>query len=147
MPINPFVVQRREMLFKLLDMIKRRQDMEKKQLIAFFGCTQGLKKQRVEEYWEELEESGLMDFKKNLKTEDGKGNSAEIGVERDGERIEQPGVFDGDSSARCQGSEKAGIVQRRKLSDSDTDEKSRGQADECNEETIKPDDSDGKHGA
>ena len=65
--LNPFVAQRREMKLRLLDLIQKHQNTPQRQIIGLFSLQTGLKKERIIEYWNELEDSGLID--------DGRGNS------------------------------------------------------------------------
>ena len=60
MQLNPFVEQRRAMKMMMFDMIKKDPTIQKKQIIGLFCLRTGVKKARAEEYWEELEDSGIL---------------------------------------------------------------------------------------
>ena len=60
MPLNPFVEQRRVMKMLLLKTIEQCNMQTKKMIIGIFCLKTGVKKARAEEYWDELEDSGVL---------------------------------------------------------------------------------------
>ena len=61
MQLNPFVEQRKAMKMMMFDMIKKDPTIQKKQIIGLFCLRTGVKKARAQEYWEELEDSGILE--------------------------------------------------------------------------------------
>ena len=68
------------MKLRLLDLIQKHQDTPQRQIIGLFSLQTGLKKARVLEYWQELEDSGLID--------DGRGNSSKGSSEGNSKTLE-----------------------------------------------------------
>jgi len=60
---NPFVAQRKAMKLELINMIKDKGEVEKEKIIALFSLKTGLKRATILEYWEELEQAGLIEKK------------------------------------------------------------------------------------
>jgi hypothetical protein len=60
--INPFVNARRILKNQLYELIKKNKELSKEQIIALFSLQTGLKRSTINEYWQELEEAGLLNL-------------------------------------------------------------------------------------